>query len=186
MNRLLMFVALGGSLALGACSFPLADDMNFREGAFWVDSRQYNAVDDAIQSEMEARFGKDCVFLSQYPEREFHRWVYEGPVRSVGLEKYRMRVEAYPKKDRDGWYMPLIIARQEVYNAQSMSNKPGVHPEFGQTGYVEIGRDNKLEASIENAVLDRLRKANRERSTYDDAQPMATEKADNGKTGGGK
>ncbi|MCC6574317.1 MAG: hypothetical protein IT462_11050 [Planctomycetes bacterium] len=184
MNRFLILVALAGSLAVGACSFPFADDMQTRES--WFDARQYNSVDDAIQSEMESRFGADKVFLSKYPEREFHRWVYEGPVRSVGLEKYRMRIEAYPKKDRDGWYMPLIIARQEVYNAQSMSNKRGAHKDFENTGYVEIGRDNKLEADIENCVLARLRKADRERNHYDDAKPMAAEKPADTKTGGGK
>lgn len=186
MNRFLVLVGLVASLALAACSFPLADDMNFREGAFWVDSRQYNAVDDAIQAEMEERFGKDAVFLSTYPEKEFHRWVYEGPVKAYGVEKYRLRVEAYPKKDRDGWYMPLVIARQEVYNAQSMSNKRGAHKDFENTGYIEIGRNNKLEASIENAVLDRLRKANKERSTYDSAKPIAAPKSEPTKTGGGK
>lgn len=186
MKRFIVLVALAGSLALGACSFPLADDMNFRSGAFWVDSRQWKAVDGAIRAEMEERFGADRVYLSEYPEREFHRWVYEGPVRAIGLEKYRLRVEAYPKKDRDGWYMPLIIARQEVYNAQSMSNKRGAHKDFENTGYLEIGRDNKLEAAIENAVLDRLRKMSKERSDFDSAKPTAAPKAEPTKTGGGK
>lgn len=159
--------------ALGACSFPTADDIQTRDGAFWLDASQYNAVDDAVRAEMEAKFGAENVFFSNYPEEEFHRWVFEGPVKVVGLDKYRLRVEAYPKKERDGFYVPLVIARKEVYTGDSMDNRRGAHIQFGSTGYTEIGRDEVLEAELENAMNARLRQEGNGRSDFDDAEPMA-------------
>lgn len=149
MKRLLICLAAFGVLALSGCTF-FQDDVYYALDG--VHGDDYVTVDNAIRDAMVAKFGKENVFLLDGHEQQFERWQYISPVKAVGLDKQRLRVDAYPRKNADGFFEPLIVARHEVYTGQSYGEATGGHTLHGGRGWSEMSRDNKLEAELMNAA----------------------------------
>lgn len=152
----LMLAVFAGLFSLSGCTF-FQDDVYYAMDG--VHGDEYVKVDNAIRDAMVAKFGKDKVYLVDGHEQEFERWQYISPVRAVGLDKQRMRVDAYPRKNQDGFFEPLIIARWEVYTGSSYESRAGGHTLHGGRGWSEMSRDSKLEAELMNAADANLRKS---------------------------
>lgn len=154
-KRFALLLAAFSAFALSGCTFFQDDVYRAMDG---VHGDEYVGVDNAIRDAMVAKFGKENVFLLAGHENEFERWQYISPVKAVGLDKQRMRVDAYPRKNADGFFEPLIIARWELYTGQSYSSSSGGHTLHGGRGWTEMSRDSKLEADLMNDADANLRK----------------------------
>ncbi len=151
----LLVAAFFGAFALSGCTF-FQDDVYYAMDG--VHGDEYVSVDNAIRDALVAKFGKDNVFQLDGHEQEFERWQYISPVVNRGLDKQRMRVDAYPRKNQDGFFEPLIIARWEFYSASSYESRAGGHTLHGGRGWSEMSRDSKLETELLNAADANMRK----------------------------
>ncbi|MCC6150262.1 MAG: hypothetical protein IT461_08440 [Planctomycetes bacterium] len=154
----LMLAVCVGFFALSGCTF-FQDDVYYAMDG--VNGDEYVKVDNAIRDALVAKFGKENVFRLDGHEQEFERWQYISPVVNRGLDKQRMRVDAYPRKNQDGFFEPLIIARWEFYSASSYESRAGGHTLHGGRAWSEMSRDSKLETELMNAADANMRKSSK-------------------------
>ena len=91
-------------------------------------------------------------------EARYDNWTFISDEGAWGHERYRTRVFAYPQIDQDGRYFPVVVAKNEFYNGASMRANSGPKAMY-YGGWVEAGRDVKLETSLSNAIAARVRKS---------------------------
>ncbi|MCC7508835.1 MAG: hypothetical protein IT464_05640 [Planctomycetes bacterium] len=139
------------------CGCTVFQDDIYKMQAGYYFSGSFDAVDTAIHDAMAEKFGKDRVFRANV-EWKYEHWTAISDQRAIGLEKYRMRISAYPQLGADGVYEPVVVAREEVYTGSSTGR--GGPTAMYSNKWTEAGRDVELEAELANAVTARLRKAN--------------------------
>lgn len=147
-----------GLAALSACAVPfVGEDIHLkgRTSILSPENSEYRAVDNAIYDVLCETYGKSRVIMSEYPEKEFHRWVYVSDEYTAG-ERMRLRVTARPMKDSDGRWYPSLQAKYEVYMKGDpfINGRPG---EFGANPFIEGGRGDMLEAKLVNKVMEKVR-----------------------------
>jgi hypothetical protein len=152
MKKAVLLLAATAALALSGCTMFQDDIYKAQAGYYLSDS--FDSVEDAIHDEFAERFGKEAVFRPDV-EWKYNNWTVISDQRAVGLDKYRMRITAYPQLDADGMYEPVVIARKEVYTGYGYGARGG--PTAMYSGkWSEAGRDVHLEAELANAIYNRL------------------------------
>lgn len=154
MRTLFALAVLAAVFVTCGCTM-FQDDVNKMQAGYYF-SGSFEAVDQAIHEEMVARFGKERVFRADV-EWKYNHWTAISDQKAIGLEKYRMRVSAYPQLGSDGVYEPVVVARQEAYTGASTGR--GGPTAMYSNKWTEAGRDNELEAELANAIGARLRKS---------------------------
>ena len=155
MNRLLVLLAVVSALALSGCTVFQDDIYKLQTGQYGAGG--FDRVEDAIEAEFKSRFGKEMVFRAEV-EARYDNWTFISDEGAWGHERYRTRVFAYPQIDQDGRYFPVVVAKNEFYNGASMRANSGPKAMY-YGGWVEAGRDVKLETSLSNAIAARVRKS---------------------------
>ena len=155
MNRALLLIAVAGAFVLSGCTVFQDDIYKLQAGQYG--SSGFDKVDDAIGAEFKSRFGKEMVFRAEV-EARYDNWTFISDEGAWGHERYRTRVFAYPQIDQDGHYHPVVVAKNEVYNGGSMRANSGPKASY-YGGWVEAGRDARLEVSLSNAITARVRKS---------------------------
>ncbi|MBX3459604.1 MAG: hypothetical protein KF696_06505 [Planctomycetes bacterium] len=154
MRTLLALAALAAVFVMSGCTVFQDDIYKMQAGYYF--SGSFDAVDQAIHDEMVARFGKDRVFRADV-EWKYEHWTAISDQKAVGLEKYRMRVSAYPQLGADGVYEPVVVAREEVYTGASTGR--GGPTAMYSNKWTEAARNNELEVELANGIAARLRKS---------------------------
>lgn len=142
--------AAAATFVLGGCTFFQDDVYKLQAGSA---SDEYDAVENAIHDEFAARFGESRVKRADV-EWKYDHWTAISNQRGMGLEKYRVRVSAWPQLDQDGHFSPIVVVRQEVYTGAS-SGRGGPTAMYSNM-WSEAGRDVKLEADLANAINKRV------------------------------
>ena len=124
-------------LAPSACTVITHDDTLQR-----ADDAGWRVVDNAIYDVLAEKYGKDRMQLSEYPEKENHRWVATSDQVNGGLQRQRVRVEGTPELDRTGNYCPWIVVRTEAHI---------------DGRWVELSTDAKAEVGVLNSVDAKIR-----------------------------
>src|SRR5690606_8646216 len=93
-------------------------------------------------------------------EWKYNHWTVVSDQRAYGLDKYRMRISAYPQLDADGRYEPVVVARKELYTGYSNGFGRGGPTAMYSGKWSEAGRDVALEAELANGISARLRGGN--------------------------
>lgn len=154
MKKIFAVLAFAAVLMSGCTVFQ--DDV-YKLQAGYYGSDAFDRTEDAIYEEFKARFGEGRVFRADI-EWKYNHWTAISDVRAVGLDKFRMRISAYPQLETDGHYEAVVIARQEVYTGSSMGR--GGPTAMYSSKWTEAGRDVGLEAELANGISARLRNGN--------------------------
>ncbi|MHC4840259.1 MAG: hypothetical protein ACYTDT_04755 [Planctomycetota bacterium] len=147
-----LLFAVAGVIVLNGCTL-------FQDDLYKAQAGQHNdnqaAVDEAIKESLIAEFGKAAVFRSG-GEWQHQQWTAISKQYAVGLDKYRMRVHAYPQLDQDDRFTPVVICSKEYYSGASASAQRA-GPKASQSRlWTEAGRDYDLEAKLANDISARL------------------------------
>jgi hypothetical protein len=156
MRKTVALLAFAALMVSTGCTVFSDDIYRFQAG--YNGSSSFDNVEQAIHDEFESRFG-DAVFRADI-EWKYNHWTAISNERAIGLEKYRMRVSAYPQLDQDGQYEAVVIARQEVYTGSSYGMGRGGPTAMYSSKWTETMRDRDLEADLSNAIHARMRAAN--------------------------
>lgn len=161
MNKVFaLLFTLASVVALNGCTFFQDDIYRAQAGQF---NDNHAEVDKAIEAALVAEFGTGNVFRAD-GERKHQNWTAVSKQFTVGLDKYRLRVQAYPQLDQDDRYSPVIIASKEFYTGASYSAKRA-GPRASQSRlWTEASRDIDLETKLANDVMARLGAARTSRS----------------------
>ena len=124
-------------LAPSACTVMTHDDTLQR-----ADDAGWRVVDNAIYEVFAEKFGKERVQLSEYPEKENHRWVAISDQENGGLNRRRVCVEGTPETDRTGHYSPWVVVRNEMYS---------------DGRWIEMGTNTKSEVELLNLIDTKVR-----------------------------
>jgi len=146
-------------IGLSACSVPTADDVHARGSSnnWFTDTSQYRAVDNAIHDMLVEMFGQSRVELSEYPEKEFHRWIVNlDEFIGADAQRHRYRVEARPQLGEDGKYVPHVKVVEQIY-ITGMPNTRTPSSDVGRTAWLDGARQPKKEIEIANAVSTKVR-----------------------------
>lgn len=157
MKPILTVFAIAAVIMLSGCTV-FQDDI-YKLQAGYYGSSAFDDVEGAIQAEFAERFGEDAPFRACV-EWKYNHWTVVSDQRATGLDKYRMRISAYPQLDADGRYEPVVVARKEVYTGYSGGFGRGGPTAMYSNKWSEAGRDVALEASLANGISARVRGGN--------------------------
>ena len=155
MKKVLAVLFVAAAFAASGCTV-FTDDIYKAQAGYYF-SNEFDQVEAAIHDEFEARFGE---VRRADVEWKYNHWTSISEQRAIGLEKYRMRVSAYPQLDQDGHSEPVVIARQEVYTGSDYGMGRGGPTAMYSAKWTETHRDRDLEADLANAIHARLRAGN--------------------------